>query len=148
MSSKPPSQSGVFGKQNLQKTNNNIIQQFIDEYVLDKEGATREGMKTKKYGDGSEYRGQTIKGVRIGVGMYKYYSGDVYLGDWKDDQMHGKGVIIYADAERYEGTFFKGLKHGMGNFYSLDGSVFKGEYSNGKREGSGSIKFGNGGRKV
>ena len=36
-------------------------------------------------------------GQMHGRGVYRYASGDVYEGDWKDGKMHGRGVYRYAD---------------------------------------------------
>ena len=40
-----------------------------------------------------------------GYGMYIFYSGLTYEGDWKNGKREGKGKIIYPDGAKYEGTF-------------------------------------------
>ena len=40
---------------------------------------------------------------RVGKGICKYKNGDFYLGEWKNNNMHGEGVYTWADGRRYEG---------------------------------------------
>ena len=48
---------------------------------------------------------------------------DRYIGEWKNDLYHGKGVYFYDKGDRYEGDFQFGTKEGKGIAY----------YQNGKR---------------
>lgn len=56
------------------------------------------------YPDKGTYIGQ-IKGssTRHGKGYYKYPNGDVYFGDWVDDDFHGRGVYAFVSGDVYEG---------------------------------------------
>ena len=56
------------------------------------------------------------------IGTYKYSTGEMYEGDWKNDNKHGKGTIIfiigkitYNDGESYDGDWLDDKKHGHGN---------------------------------
>lgn len=139
---RPHNQENLRGA--ISAENNELIKKFMQEYIYEEDGKLAEDIKVKKYQDGSEYTGNTEKGKKSGVGMYRFYSGDVYFGDWQFDLMHGKGVLIDRDGERYEGYFDRGIKHGQGNFFSNDGSVYKGEWHNGRREGRALLHFANG----
>ena len=46
--------------------------------------------------------------------------GDVYEGDWKNDQRTGKGILKYHDGDVYEGEFNKGKKEGKGTMKYKD----------------------------
>ncbi len=38
-----------------------------------------------------------------GRGAYKHPNGTVYIGDWKDDKPHGKGIESCANEYTYTG---------------------------------------------
>lgn len=38
----------------------------------------------------------------------------MYVGEYKDDKMHGKGIYTFKDGSIYEGEYLKGEKHGKG----------------------------------
>ena len=38
------------------------------------------------------YEGEWKDGVKAGVGLMQYGSGNVYEGEWVDDRVHGRGV--------------------------------------------------------
>lgn len=40
-----------------------------------------------------------------GYGMFKFPTGDVYVGQWKNGKMHGQGIYCFGNGERYEGEF-------------------------------------------
>ena len=42
--------------------------------------------------------------------------GDVYEGDFKMNQMYGKGTYRHADGEEYSGEWQKDMKHGVGRY--------------------------------
>jgi len=35
-----------------------------------------------------------------------------YIGQWKTNKMHGKGVFKWSDGRRYEGEYIEDKKHG------------------------------------
>lgn len=37
-----------------------------------------------------------------------------YEGDWKDNNMHGKGIYTWKDGRKYEGDYLDDKKHGYG----------------------------------
>ena len=40
--------------------------------------------------------------MRDGKGTFEYANGDKYVGDWKDDMQHGKGIYFFHTGDRYE----------------------------------------------
>ncbi len=40
-----------------------------------------------------------------GHGRYTFTDGDVYEGEFDNDEYNGNGVLTYADGARYEGEF-------------------------------------------
>jgi hypothetical protein len=43
------------------------------------------GFATATYPDGEIYEGDFIEGIREGNGIYRYITGDVYSGQWKEN---------------------------------------------------------------
>ena len=70
--------------------------------------------------------------------------GNIYLGQWQDNDFKGRGTMIYATGDVYEGYWDAGLYTGMGRFISFDGNMYDGEWQNGKRNGMGVLKYSDG----
>jgi hypothetical protein len=63
----------------------------------------------------------------------KYYfadSGKLYEGEFKNNNMDGKGVIIWPDESRYEGDFHSGKMHGKGTKHFANGNRYIGDWKN------------------
>ena len=69
--------------------------------------------KFVSYTNGDFFCGNLAYGQREGQGVYMAFSGDKYMGTWKDDQPNGFGVM---DQKTYllEGDFKKGKAEGWG----------------------------------
>ena len=81
-------------------------------------------------------------------GTYTYDEGDQYVGEWKDDKMHGHGTYTFGPGEfegdKYVGEF-KGSKfHGHGTYTYDEGDKYVGEYKDGKQHGHATYTFGPG----
>ena len=42
-----------------------------------------------------------------------------YEGDWKDNNMHGKGIYTWKDGRKYEGEYLNDKKHGFFHIFIL-----------------------------
>ena len=60
-----------------------------------------------------------------------------YEGDFKDDEMTGRGVYRLANGDVYEGGFLKGEMHGLGQYKYESGSSYYGEWSKSDKKGFG-----------
>lgn len=98
------------GIQLYPKTEDGIQCKYAGQWVKD----IKTGDAHAVYPDGSEYRGNLVKGVFNGKGMYIWPAsksggdGDKrhkYVGDWLDGKMHGKGEFKNA----IDGTVLKGF---------------------------------------
>ena len=70
------------------------------------------GVLTNVY-EGSEFSGDFTRGKREGYGVYNYANGDIFVGEWLNNQMHGKGKYTWAlDGRTTEGKWQFGKKHG------------------------------------
>ncbi|KAH3732465.1 TKL/DRK protein kinase [Pelomyxa schiedti] len=80
------------------------------------------------------YDGEFDHGVRSGYGSMMLgvgQGGGMYVGEWKDDVYHGKGVRIWDDGTRYDGDWGFGKMHGSGKKWERDGTVTEGVWDMG-----------------
>ena len=58
-----------------------------------------------------------------GHGTYFYADGDVYVGSWRNDERHGRGIMTYSRSEsdivqeKYDGEFAEGKMSGRGCYW-------------------------------
>ena len=95
--------------------------------------------QVKQYDEGSVYEGSFKNGLRNGLGKYTMPDGFKYEGEWKDDQIQGKGVARYPTGQIYEGFFKQGVPNGEGTMTFSDGTKYKGTWLDGKMEGDGTL---------
>jgi len=55
---------------------------------------------------------------------------NIYVGNWKEDDMNGKGKLIKVTGGVYQGHFVKGEFEGNGKYFETDKSVYQGEWKN------------------
>lgn len=79
---------------------------------------------------------------RCGKGTYTYKNGDIYEGDWKENQKHGLGLIKYLNEGEYFGRFENGRRHGEGVFtYKKTNDTYSGFWKYGNKHGEGIYTF-------
>ena len=94
-----------------------------------------------------EYDGRCEKGYAQGVGLAKWFIGDVLNQVWEGNFSKGLlvGVVVVSSkAGQYIGQFSEGDYNGQGQWVQADGTQYQGEFKNGKPDGRGFIKFKNG----
>ena len=77
------------------------------------------------------------------------FAGDKYIGEWKDDKMHGLGTYIFADGDKYVGEWKGHKMHGQGTYTygpksEWAGDEYAGEFKNNKRHGLGTYTYARG----
>ena len=55
-----------------------------------------------------------------------------YVGEWKDNKMHGQGTYTYTNGEKYVGEFKDYKIHGQGTYTFPDGVKKSGYWKNDK----------------
>ena len=88
--------------------------------------------KKETYSNGY-YEGYFLNGKRHGNGTY-YWNGNnhlKYVGEWKEDNYHGHGIMYYKDGSRYDGPWINDKMHGEGIWYYPDGKSEIVVYQNG-----------------
>ena len=110
------------------------------------------------HGPKNLFAGQIIEGSFIfhgdamGNGIIKYADSseyEIYKGEIRHSDPHGKGELIFRDGSFYKGKFIEGAFHGIGFFSEKTGtnllkypnSKFEGEFNNDEINGFGKLTF-------
>ena len=81
------------------------------------------------------------KGRKHGQGVFHYHCGDMYDGQWQNNQKHGTGTYIMANGDKYIGDFDLGIRCGKGRYeFASGGGVFS--FSDGIRYNRGEFEYG------
>ena len=79
-----------------------------------------------------------------GFGEYKYPTGAIYKGLWKDGNRSGKGETISVNGEQYTGNYEDDSRSGLGIYSFPSGETYSGEWRNDLRHGFGELLYQNG----
>lgn len=69
---------------------------------------------------------------RDGKGIYIYPSGAVYIGEFKEGEIHGIGVCYYSDGRKYQGQWHHRFPEGKGTMTYSDGNKRTGNWKKGQ----------------
>ena len=83
-------------------------------------------------------------GSKQGQFLYKWKSGDIYEGNFKDDDLHGYGKLYWSGGNIYQGNWKKDVRHGYGKMTWSNGDVYEGNYKDDVPHGYGKITWSNG----
>ena len=76
-----------------------------------------------------------------GKGVYSWWDGKTYTGEFKNGEMHGNGKCTYPDHKSYIGEYKNGKKDGIGEQIWDDyGKKYSGEWKAGKMHGKGTYQ--------
>ncbi len=93
------------------------------------------------YGTFEDKEGNVFDGYFVAgqpqSGFAKSVSGEEYLGEFKNGERHGEGVLIKTDGELYAGQFEAGIASGLGRLADNEGGIFVGQFANGAPDGYG-----------
>ena len=78
-------------------------------------------------------------------GLYRLSNGDIYIGEWKDDEKHGQGTYTYLQGGKYIGGWKKDQKHGQGSLTLSDGDKYIGSFKDNNFTGQGTLTILDGG---
>ena len=92
------------------------------------------------------YTGETDWGDFFGDGSFRFDSGEVYSGSWKDNQFTGDGILSYPDVGTYKGSFNGSKKEGTGTFTWANGDIYTGQWKDDAMEGEGVYTLASGGK--
>lgn len=86
---------------------------------------------------GSRFEGEWKNDNMHGKGTYHSENGDHYKGEFKDDTMHGKGTFHFANGDRYTGEWKYDNIHGKGTLHYASGDRYEGKWKKGNMQGKG-----------
>ena len=67
----------------------------------------------------------------ISIAETKYYpNGDEYIGEFKDNKIHGQGVFTSKSGSRYQGEYKHGKMDGQGTYTYPNGKKITGTWVN------------------
>ena len=92
----------------------------------------------------SMYTGSLRFGLRHGKGSGFYADGELYEGEWVNDERDGYGIMYYSNGNIYIGEWKNNRREGKGEFYFCKGGIYKGEFNNNIIDGLGVLTVGNG----
>ena len=122
---------------------NNLAQEITTEMLTN--GYTGQG--TYATSDICIYVGEFKNGEMHGQGTVTYiegagsFEGTKYVGEWKDDKMHGQGTFTNALGAKYVGEFKNDKKDGQGTYTWPEGRKYVGEVRDNKMHGKGTYTF-------
>lgn len=105
--------------------------------------------KLLNYNNDSFYIGNiNYQGELEGNGKYIDENGNVYIGNFENNNYHGFGVMEYYYNEfgflRYEGFWNNNCKQGKGKMIFIDGSIYEGDFYLDDIHGKGKLKYSEG----
>lgn len=71
-------------------------------------------------------------------------AGSEYVGNWKDNKMHGQGTRRFPNGNVYTGNYREGKRSGNGRCYYANGDMYVGEWGNDQMSGFGRYYYNNG----
>lgn len=71
-----------------------------------------------------------------GYGQYIYDWG-LYMGNWKNGYMNGKGLYVFDMGDFYDGNFVDNKRNGSGIYYFTEGGVYIGDFKDQYLHGEG-----------
>ena len=110
-------------------------------------------------GGGESYYGLWRADLPNGYGVFRWFSGDVFMGQWSNGVEQGFGVYRYGPygefgGDRYEGMYFGGNRQGTGTYFyaggidedmkPVPGGIFLGEWLKGRMHGFGVLSYSDG----
>ena len=80
-----------------------------------------------------------------GKGVYMWNNGTKYIGNWKDGNMNGEGILIDSNNNLvFQGNYYRNKRYGKGLFVIKDNEYYEGEFFDDKMEGKGTYHYENG----
>jgi len=104
------------------------------------------GYGTFDYPNGSRYIGEFKDGNPHGKGILYFSNGNKYIGHWIANFREGEGRFVYAEGHEYLGQFVHDAFHGYGVMTYANGDRYEGNWANDRQEGRGIYFFSNGQR--
>ncbi|OMJ83676.1 hypothetical protein SteCoe_15346 [Stentor coeruleus] len=86
------------------------------------------------------YKGVIINGKKEGIGILVDRT-KKYIGEFKNDKRHGKGLNIKENGEIYDGEWLNDKYNGKGNCTYSDGHLYEGQFLDNLMDGYGVLTY-------
>ena len=83
--------------------------------------------------EGHKYEGEFRNNQINGKGIFKWNNGDIYEGMMENGKMNGYGIYKYSDGVIFEGEYKNGIKEGKGKIINNNQIIYEGEFKEGHR---------------
>jgi len=90
-------------------------------------------------GTNGHYLGQFKEQTMHGQGLFYFANGNRYLGEFVNDQMQGRGLLALTNGELYLGAIQQGTPEGQGSVYFPNGDIYTGSFAKGLKHGKGEL---------
>lgn len=77
--------------------------------------------------------GEWVNGMKNGAGKYTWKDGRMYKGEFRNNKIHGMGMLRTRNGDTYIGMWADNLQNGKGKYIWKNGSVYKGDFANGSQ---------------
>ena len=104
--------------------------------------ATLQGATTKKLIAGQSYDASEVEERP----EFEFKNGAKYIGQWKGQDRHGRGIQVWQDGARDIGDWRFNKAHGRGTFWHVHGDKYEGQWVDDKAHGYGTYSHANGAR--
>jgi hypothetical protein len=118
-----------FGKRTFAPFDEHLEGEFVNGRA---NGAGKEWFGPKSRSPGQIYVGDFVEDMMHGNGTLTLESGQCYKGEFSKNEYHGRGEAILPNGDTYEGDFVNGEKHGFGVYTFSDGRIESGQFERGK----------------
>ena len=103
---------------------------------------------TWKYDNGNIYIGEWLNNQKSGLGTTNWPNGDKYVGQYRDDQRNGQGTYTWPDGTKYVGPYKDNNKNGYGTITFPNGNKYLGLFKDNKYNGEGTFIWADGSKYV
>jgi hypothetical protein len=80
------------------------------------------------------------------VAFAKKHRVHLYVGEFKQNRVHGHGTLLMPNGDRYDGQFVQGRRHGTGVYSFASGGQYRGQFTDDHLTGFGHFTYTNGDR--
>lgn len=130
------SPTSLFEQRGLAELKTELISRLEQTIFFDSAGRLRSGIKIKE-SLGSKYVGEMFCGRRQGLGIQYYSNGDVCVGSWVSNDMHGESLYFQNDGSVFVGSIKENKREGFGKLMHFNGDVYEGNWIHSKKNGQG-----------
>lgn len=89
--------------------------------------------------DGTRTTGEWYKGEPLGCTELKVVNGIHYIGQLKENKLHGLGTCLYPNGDKYEGDYIEGARFGEGSIVFNNKTTYGGDWEDGMPDGKGKM---------